>query len=313
MSERWLSPALADLHLLTVLADTRSYTQAAKRLGISKASASTRITELERATGVSLVRRSSRSVALTEAGQRLVEDIEPAFARIEEGFTSARDVIGEPRGLVRVSAPVAVGRQLVMPLLPEFLLAYPDIRLELELVDRFVNLQQEGFDLAIRHTQAPPETHIAWPLCETRTWLVASVEYLHRHGTPSHPSELASHRCLLYLRGGGTQHWRFERQAPRKALERVDVPVSGPFKANNSELLREAVMAGVGIALLPDFSCAAALHEGLLLPLLPQWRPVGFFGERIYAIRPYIGTHVPRAVQCLVEYLRQRLAGTLAT
>lgn len=307
MTERLLSPVLSDLHLLTVLAATRSYTQAAKRLGISKASASVRISELERIAGVPLVRRSSRSVALTEAGQQLVEDIEPAFIRIDESFTNTRDVVGQPRGLVRVSAPVALGRQLVMPLLPEFLIAYPDVRLELDLADRLVNLQQEGFDLAIRHTQSPPETHVAWSLCETHAWLVASADYLKRHGTPVHPSELATHHCLPYLRGGGMQRWSFDRQLPRKQVERVDVPVSGPFKANNSELLREAVLAGLGIGLLPDFSCAQALREGRLLPLLPQWKPAGFFGEHVYAIRPYSGTQVPRAVQCFVDHLRQQL------
>lgn len=308
MSERLLSPVLADLHLLTVLATTRSYTQAAKRLGISKASASMRISELERAAGVPLVRRSSRSVALTEAGQQLVDEVEGAFARIEQGFNGVRDLVGQPRGLVRVSAPVALGRQVVGPLLPGFLALYPEIRLELDLSDRLVNLAQEGFDLAIRHTQAPPETHVAWALCETRTWLVAHRDYLARHGTPAHPSELAQHRCLPYLRGGGTQRWDFERALPRKRTERVSVPVSGPFKANNSELLREAVLGGVGIGLLPDFSCAAALREGALVPLLPQWQPVGFFGERLYALRPY-APQVPRAVQCLVDYLRQQLAG----
>jgi DNA-binding transcriptional LysR family regulator len=308
MSERLLSPVLADLHLLTVLAATRSYTQAAKRLGISKASASMRISELERAAGVPLVRRSSRSVALTEAGQQLVDEVEGAFARIEQGFNGVRDLVGQPRGLVRVSAPVALGRQAIAPLLPEFLAQYPEIRLELDLNDRLVNLAQEGFDLAIRHTQAPPETHVAWVLCETRSWLVACADYLARHGTPTHPSELAAHRCLPYLRGGGAQRWDFERTPPRKRTERVSVPVSGPFKANNSELLREAVLAGVGIGLLPDFSCGDALRTGALVALLPQWRPVGFFGERIYALRPY-APQVPRAVQCFVDHLRQRLAG----
>lgn len=312
MSERHLSPVLSDLQLLTVLAATRSYTQAARRLGISKASASMRISELERAAGVPLVRRSSRSVALTEAGQRLVEQVEPAFARIAEGFAGVRDLVGAPRGLVRVTAPVAVGRQLVAPLLPAFLQAYPEIRLELELGDRLSNLAQEGFDLAIRHTQAPPETHVAWPLCGTRSWLVASPAYLAQHGTPSHPADLAAHRCLAYLRGGGTQRWGFERAAPRRRPERVDVVVEGPFKANNSELLREAALGGAGLALLPDFSCAAALRDGALVALLPGWRPVGFFGERIWAIRPFVGTQVPRAVQCLVDFLRERLGGGAA-
>jgi DNA-binding transcriptional LysR family regulator len=313
MSERLLSPVLSDLHLLTVLGDTRSYTQAAKRLGISKASASARISELERVTGVPLVRRSSRSVALTEAGQQLVEDIQPAFARIDEGFSNTRDVVGQPRGLLRASAPVAIGRQLVMPLLPEFLTSYPEVRLELELNDRLVSLQQEGFDVAIRHTHAPPDTHVAWALCETQTFLVASPAYLERHGRPAHPTELARHHCLPYLRGGGLQRWSFERVVKRRQVQRVDIPVSGPFKANNSELLREAVIAGLGIGLLPDFSCAGALREGLVVPLLDPWRPVGFFGDHIYAIRPYIGAQVPRAVQCFVEHLRKRLGRARAT
>jgi DNA-binding transcriptional LysR family regulator len=310
MSERLLAPVLADLHLLTVLADTRSYTQAAKRLGISKASASMRISELERAAGVPLVRRSSRSVALTEAGQQLVEDVQEAFGRIEQGFNGVRDLVGAPRGLVRLSAPVALGRQVIAPLLPAFLLEYPDIRLELELSDRLVSLPQEGFDLAIRHTDTPPETHVAWVLCETRSWLVASPGYLELHGEPEHPSQLAEHRCLAYLRGGAAQRWDFEATGGRKRGERVSVAVGGPFKANNSELLREAVLGGLGIALLPDFSCAAALRSDKLRVLLPQWKPVGFFGARIYALRPF-SAQVPRAVQCLVDYLRERLRGGL--
>jgi DNA-binding transcriptional LysR family regulator len=308
MSERLLGPVLSELHLLTVLADTRSYTQAARRLGISKASASMRISELERAVGMPLVRRSSRSVALTEAGQQLVEEVRDAFSRIEQGFNGVRDLVGAPRGLVRVSAPVALGRQIIAPLLPAFLHQYPEIRLELDLSDRLVNLPQEGFDLAIRHTETPPETHVAWVLCETRSWLVASPGYVQRHGLPQHPSALAQHRCLAYLRGGTAQRWDFEPLAPRKRAERVSVAVSGPFKANNSELLREAVLGDLGIALLPDFSCADALREGRLLALLPQWKPVGFFGGRIYALRPF-APQVPRAVQCFVDHLRQRLQG----
>lgn len=304
MSERLLSPVLSDLHLLTVLAETRSYTQAAQRLGISKASASGRVSELERAAGVALVRRTSRSVALTDAGQRLVEDIAPAFASIEVGFTSARDVAGQPRGLVRVTAPVALGRQRVMPMLPEFLRQYPDIRLELELTDRLVNLQQEGFDLAVRHTDTPPETHVAWELCQSRSWLVASPEYLARHGVPSDPSELAGHQCLAYLRGGAVQRWNFEKVL-RHRTEGANVLVTGPFKANNSELLREAVLAGVGIGLLPDFSCGDHLASGRMVQVLEQWRPVGFFGQRIFALRPAHLGRTPKAVQCFVDALRE--------
>lgn len=296
-------PALADLHLLTVLAQTRSYTQAARRLGISKASASTRIAELERSAGVALVRRTTRSVGLTEAGQQLVDETHEAFARIEESFAGIRDLAGHPRGLVRVTAPVALGRQHVVPALTSFLKAYPEIRIELDLSDRFVNLAQEGFDLAVRHIQEPPETHVAWALCESRSVLVASGDYLRRQGTPKHPTELAQHQCLLYLRSVGAQTWTFEAEGRRKS-EPVRVAVNGPLRANNSEALREAVLGGLGIGLLPDFSATAFMGPRQLVRVLPGWQPRGFFGDRIYAIRPW-SPHVPRAVQCLVAHLRQ--------
>lgn len=299
------APSFADLHLLTVLAATRSYTQAARRLGVSKASVSTRIVELERAAGVPLVRRTTRAVGLTQAGQQLVDETRGAFERIEQSFAGIRDLAGTPRGLVRLTAPVALGRQNVAPLLPAFLARYPEIRLELDLSDRFVNLAQEGFDLAIRHTQAPPDTHVAWKLCPSRSLLVASADYLRRHGAPGHPSELASHACLLYLRDAAGQSWSFEKEGRRP--ERVVVAVNGPLRANNSEVLREAVLGGAGIGLLPDFSAAAHLAPRQLVQVLRDWRPLGFFGESIYAIRPW-SAQVPRAVQCMVDHLREAMA-----
>lgn len=300
------TPAFSDLHLLTVLDQTRSYTQAARRLGISKASVSSRIAELERAAGVPLVRRSTRSVSLTPAGQQLADDTRSAFERIAQSFERVRDLSDTPRGLVRVTAPVALGRQIIAPTLPAFLRQYPEIGLELDLGDRLANLPQEGFDLAVRHTQAPPETHIAWKLCASRSLLVASADYLRRHGTPEHPSDLAGHACLLYLRATAGQSWTFERVAGRKA-ERAVVAVNGPLRANNSEVLREAVLGGLGIALLPDFSAAAHLGPRRLVEVLPQWRPLGAFGDGIYAIRPWT-PQVPRAVQCFVDHLKAAFA-----
>jgi DNA-binding transcriptional LysR family regulator len=299
-------PVFSDLHLLTVLAQTRSYTLAARRLGISKASVSMRIAELERAAGVPLVRRTTRSVSLTEAGQQLADETRASFSLIEQSFAGVRDLAGSPRGLVRVTAPVALGRQHIAPTLTGFLRSYPDIRIELDLSDRLANLAQEGFDLAIRHTHAPPDTHVAWPLCESRSVLVASPDYLRRHGTPAQPADLAGHACLLYLRDTAGQSWTFERESGRKPGEQVTVTVTGPLRANNSEVLREAVVGGLGIGMLPDFS-TAALGPRSLVAVLPQWRPRGFFGDRLYAIRPWT-PQVPRAVQCFVDHLRRSLA-----
>jgi DNA-binding transcriptional LysR family regulator len=295
------------LHLLTVLAATRSFTEAARRLGVSKASASMRISELERAAGVLLVRRTTRSVGLTEAGQQLVNDMLPAFGRISESYTAVKDLVGKPRGLVRVTAPVALGRQHLAPCVAAFLKDFPEIQIELELTDRFVNLANEGFDLAIRHTNTPPETHVAWVLCETRSVLMASPAYLAARGVPTHPSELSAHDCLLYLGGGHSANWTFAKTASAAppADERVGVNIRGSLKANNSEVLRDALLAGLGIGLLPDFSLPPANGNGesLLLRVLPDWQVQGFFGDRIYALRPW-SAQVPKAVQCLVEYLR---------
>ena len=314
-----LAPLVADLHLLTVLAATRSFTETARRLGLSKASASMRISELERTAGVLLVRRTTRSVGLTEAGQQLVNDMQPAFRRISESYSAARDLAGAPRGLIRLTAPVALGRQHLAPCIAAFLQQFPDIHIELELTDRFINLANEGFDLAIRHTNAPPETHVAWVLCETRSRLAASPQYLARRGVPAHPSELASHDCLLYLRDNHAGSWTFARpaglNAKRKAaggaVERVGVNVAGSLKANNSEVLRDALLAGLGIGLLPDFSMppvAGGNGPAPLVEVLPDWQVQGFFGERIYALRPW-SAQVPKAVQCLVAHLRQSFAG----
>jgi molybdate transport repressor ModE-like protein len=298
-------PLWSHLYLLTVIAQTGSFTQAAQRLGLSKAAVSQRVAELERAVGVTLVQRTTRSVRLTDAGQRLVDNTTESFAHIARSLGSARDLAGQPRGVVRMTAPVALGRQQIAPTLPAFFKRYPDIRVELALSDDVVNLAQEGFDLAVRHTSAAPDNHVAWKLCGSRTLLLATAAYLRRRGTPTHPTDLGAHECLAYLRNGPAQ-WMFER-ATAKEPERISVTVQGPLRANNSELLRDAVLAGLGIAQIPDFSAAAALRSGRLREVLPHWKPVGFFGDAIFAIRPWSPT-TPRAVQLLVAHLRSELA-----
>lgn len=280
-----------------------------------------RVSELERTAGVLLVRRTTRSVGLTDAGQQLVGDLQPAFNRISDSYTAVRDMVGAPRGLVRVTAPVALGRQHLAPTIASFLKRYPDIHIELELTDRFVNLSNEGFDLAIRHTNTPPETHVAWQLCDTRSALLASPDYLKQRGVPLHPSDLTAHDCLLYLGSRHSETWTFTqdigntldtrtKKAKSKAEPgtRVGVSVHGALKANNSEVLREALLAGLGIGLLPDFSLPVSKSKRpQLVRVLPGWRAEGFFGERIYALRPW-SAQVPKAITVFVEHLRKSLA-----
>ncbi|MET3515806.1 DNA-binding transcriptional LysR family regulator [Pseudacidovorax sp. 1753] len=296
----------AHVHWLTVLAEQGSYTAAARRLGVSKAGMSQRIAELEREAGVPLVQRTTRSVRLTEAGQRLVEETRSAFDAIAQSFAGVRDLAGLPRGRLRVTAPVALARQQLVPRLADFLRAHPEVRIELELSDRLSALAMEGFDLAIRHSAAPPDTHVAWPLCQTRSLLVASRAYLRQRGEPGEPADLGGHDCLYYPRQDQPA-WHFLPRPAAAGTERITVPVAGPFAANNSEALRDAAAAGLGIALLPDFSAQEGLRSGRLVEVLPAWQPVGAFAEQLFAIRPY-APHVPRAVAAFVAWLREAFA-----
>lgn len=296
----------ADMHLLTILAETRSFTLAAERLGISRSSASMRIAALERAVGVPLVRRSTRRVTLTEAGQQMVEEVAPAFARIASSYHAAHDLTGAPRGRLRITAPVALGRQHISPLLGEFLLRYPQVSLELELTDRLVNLAHEGFDLAIRHARHVPDDFVVWELARSESLLVASRAYLERRGRPRHPSELVAHDCVLYMGSPGSLV--FTRRGQR--TKPVHVDVRGPFTANNSEVLREVVLAGVGVGLLPDFSVPGE-RGAQLERVLPEWEVQGYFGNFLLAVRPF-SPRVPLAVHCLVQHLQAGLGGCAA-
>ncbi|MEJ7929501.1 LysR family transcriptional regulator [Ramlibacter sp. AN1015] len=297
------------LHWLTVLHEHKSFTAAAARLGVSKAAMSQHIAQLERAAGVALVQRTTRSVRLTEAGERLVEQTRESFEQIGHAFAGVRDLAAAPRGLLRVTAPVAFARQQLVARLPQFLQAFPEVRLELNMSDRLASLAVEGFDLAVRHTSTPPETHIAQRLTATRTILAASPHYLRERGAPQSPEQLRAHACLHYPRAEGTPAWSFApasaaRGARSAAGESVTVAIGGALAVNNSEALRDAAAAGLGIALLPDFTAQAALESGELVEVLPRWRSTGAFGDALYAVRPH-ASHPSRALQAFVTHLRQ--------
>jgi DNA-binding transcriptional LysR family regulator len=297
------------VHWLSVLQEQGTYTAAALRLGVSKSAVSQRISELEKAVGVRLVQRTTRSVRLTDAGESLVRDVRDAYAHIARSFSEVRDSAGTVRGLLRLTAPVAFARQQLVPRLAGFMAQYPEIRVQLEVSDHIASIAAEGYDLAVRHSHQVPDTHVAWKLCDTRSVLVATRRYLDQHGTPQSPEQLTAHNCLFYPRGNDTPAWTF--MLPEKtglADERLTVPIRGTFATNNSEALRDAALHDVGIALLPDFSAQAGLADGTLVQVLAPWRLTGTFAEEINLIRPY-SPQVPRAISALVGYLREQFVG----
>ncbi|WP_449432122.1 LysR family transcriptional regulator [Pseudomonas putida] len=291
----------AHIHWLSVLEEQGTYTAAAARLGVSKSVVSQHLSDLEKATGTQLVTRTTRSVRLTDAGKSLTREVRSAYEHIARSFSSVRDAAGTVQGLVRVTAPVAFARQHLVPHLAGFLALYPQVRVHLDVSDALSTIAADGYDLAVRHSFRIPETHVAWKLCTTTSVLVATRTYLQRAGEPQAPDDLARHSCLYYPRGNEHPAWAFER-----GTQRLTVPITGSFATNNSEALRDAALDHLGIALLPDFSAHAALAEGLLVRVLADWQLTGAFASEIYLVRPY-SQHVPRAVNVLVNYLREKL------
>lgn len=291
--------ALAVLH---AVATCGSFTAAARWLGVSKAAVSARVAAFEKQTGVQLFNRTTRAVTPTDAGARLSEHAGRMLRVAVDGLDEIAGAAVTPAGLLRVTAPNAIGRQLVAPLIPAFLTRYPEVDLQLDLSDAIENLPSRAFDIAIRHTSEPPESHMAWSLRKVDWHLVASPAYLEREGEVLRPEELERRNCLFYPRAGRSSIWRMTRGDDEAAA----VSVRGRFLANNSEVLREAVLAGLGIGLLPDFSIGAELRSGAVRPVLADWQVEGTFADRIVALRPWTARLSP-ATRAFVDHLRRAL------
>ena len=245
-----------------------SFAGAADALGVSRATVSKAVARLEARLGVTLIHRTSRRIAPSEAGRaalararRMLEEGEAADAEVAAGSAS-------PRGLIRLSAPMSFGVAHVGPLLPAFAARYPDVTVDLHLSDALVDLVGGGFDLAIRIAALPDSSLRARRLCPVTRPLVATPAYLDRHGRPSHPRDLERHLGLLYTNLPQPDLWRFRH--PRLGEATVRIPSRA--RANNGEVLLPLLMAGEGMAYFPDFLVWRELAEGRLEEVLPEWR-----------------------------------------
>ena len=235
---RRLEDLWSHIHCLGILAETGSFTAAALRLQLSKASVSQRIAELKRPSAAAGAAHHARRQP--DRGGRAPGRADRRRVPAHRGGLLGREgPVGRAPGVLAMTAPVALGRQVIAPLIPAFLKRYPDVQIQLDLSDRLAALATEGFDLAIRHVAEVPDTHVASLIGEIRSVLVATPRYLAEHGMPAVPADLERHDCIHYLRRSGAAAWAFRRPG---ADERVQVPVRGSFAANNSEVLREAAL-----------------------------------------------------------------------
>jgi DNA-binding transcriptional LysR family regulator len=287
------------LRLFIRLAERGSFSAAARDLKIKQSTASKWVTELEADLGASLVQRTTRSIHITEAGKRLLTRARDVLAAYDDLGREFEDKAPELRGRIRLSVPVVFGRLFVVPALAEFLTRHPEVRAEVALEDRYVNLVEHGFDLAVR-VGIPADTGSPGrKLADSRRVLVASPAYLEEHPTPKAPEDLRHHECLVHGEMDTTMIWRFGRAGSAD----VPVDVRGRFAANSSEAVLVMARRGFGIALLADWLVMDDVKAKGLVPLLS-----GFITPPapIYALRPP-AKQAPRVVRALTEHLARSL------
>lgn len=276
-----------------------SFSAAARALGMSPAMATKHVDALEDRLGARLFFRSTRKLTLTEAGQRHLQATERILAEIEEAEAAAAEDVVEPRGTLRLNAPLAFGLRQVMPAIADFAALYPALVIDIALTDRFVDLIDEGWDAAIRLGSLRDSSLIARSLAPIRMALCASPDYLAAHGTPKTIADLANHNCLGYTlpTPASAGRWMFGADGS------IAVPIRGTLQVNNGDALREAAVAGQGLIYQPTFILADDIRAGRLVPLSLD-RPVIRFGaaHAVYAG----GRQPPAKVRVLIDFLGRR-------
>ncbi len=260
-------PDLEGWAIFAAVVEHRSFSGAADAIGLSKATVSKAITRLEEHIGQSLFNRTSRRLALTEAGKPLAEHATRILAQAHAAEEAARDAASAPTGRVRLAAPMSFGISNVAPLLADFLAAHPGVEIDLHCSDARVDIVAEGFDVALRIGDLPDSSLRARRLCDIAAHLVAAPAYLARYGMPTHPSQLADHQVLGYSNVLGP--WRFQHSDGSD----VAIKPHGPLTANSGEALLPALTAGLGIARLPGFIVGPHLASGAVVEILPEWAP----------------------------------------
>lgn len=277
----------------------KSFSLAAKELGLSRALVTKHVQALEDHLGARLLNRTTRSLALTEIGAEYYDFCQRIIGEIEEEERALRDLQKEPRGSLRVLSPKSFATLHMCEAMAAFAQRYPDIRVTLVLDDsslHSINLVSQGYDLAVRLAAIDDSTLVARKLATLKWVACASPDYLKRHGVPSSPRDLANRNCLTHMTLGPDRLWRFD-----DGKKPIEVKVQGTFTANSVIALQHAARIGIGIALLPTYSAAEDLKRGLLKPILTDYR----LDERpLYAVYPY-GANPPKKVRLLVDFLAQ--------
>jgi DNA-binding transcriptional LysR family regulator len=296
-------PRLPDLEAMAIFAkivECRSITAAAIDLGLSAPTVSKALARLEQRLGSRLLNRTSRRFSLTDAGHALAEPAGRLLADAEAAQDALLAQSAAPRGLIRLAAPMSFGIIELGPILPDFLRLHEQVSIDLHLSDALVDVIGDGFDIVLRIGSLTDSSLLARRLAPVPGLIVAARSYLDRRGRPAHPADLVNHDCFAYAYLRTRDTWHFTNTAG----EQVSIRPSGRLRVNNGDVVLPALIAGLGIAALPEFIARPCVADGRLEQILPDWSGSG---ASLYLVTPPNGPR-PVRVQALADFLIQRLS-----
>ena len=287
---------LAAMNMFIRVVETGSFSSVARELNSTQPTVSKNIAELESWLGAKLLNRSTRSLRLTETGADYYERCVAILQDVEDAEQNVGLLQTQPKGVVHVSAAVAFGRLHLVPRLSGFYEQYPDIKINISLSDRVIDLVEEGIDVAFRMGNLRDSNLIARKLCASPLITVATPAYLKSHGVPRHPKDLRSHNYIVYTDLGNREHTTFSENG-----ETFHVSVSGNLQTNNSDVLRAGLLGGIGISRVPRWLVGDAVSEGTLVETLSNYQ---LGPTNIYAVYSP-GRHLPSKIRCFIDYFAE--------
>jgi len=279
-----------------------SFTRAADALDTSPANVTRYVNELEAHLGTRLLNRSSRKLSLTESGEALYERSRSILDEVAETEALVSAAALQPRGRLKINAPLSFGVLHLAPLWPRFLAKYPEVELDVALSDRVVDIVEEGYDLAIRISRGGSTAHVARKLATSHNILCAAPAYLARHGQPAAPADLRQHRCIGYTYSTMADEWHFTDDAGHGHAVKID----SSFHTNNGDTARAAALAGHGIIWQPSFLIGADLAAGRLVRVMPGYHLPDIDIQAVYPSR----RHLSAKVRAMVDFLVAAFHGT---
>ena len=292
---------LPDLATFVLIVDQGSFSAAARVSGATPSAMSRCVSRLEQALGNKLLHRTTRKLRLSESGRSVYEHAQMMLDAARQAMNAGSSVQDIAQGTLTISVPKAVGRFVIHPLMREFLARYPQVDVRLRLEDRYMDLIDDGVDLALRITDSPSPGLHGKPLIPIKHLICATPEYLRQHGTPEQPEDLRQHSCIRLGETPADSRWKFRKRGKSETIQ-----THGRYAANHTGVRLDAVLNHLGIGSLPLFTASAALARGEIVQVLPDWEFISDYSGQLWLLWSS-GKHMPARMRAMIDYLSEKM------